>query len=253
MPHHLNSLPPLWLFWTCLPRQLCFRFVLLVLAPNQLINSVFAINQWAVSFFWFVLLVLASKQQVNSVFCCIGIQPVVQPCFRFIACVGIQSLAEQKGENCHRLAATLLALDTNVCGQPESPLEIRQMYEQFIGCTNIKHENLPRLCTRIYQQEPTSQLHPSAPLVYTVSNTPTTSATMSVAIGCPGGIFRKFAYDFCIIRGLQPLKLISLAVVHTFPFSLTRTSRKCKAVDIAIALRSAHHPTTEGCTPRKHM
>jgi len=35
MPHHLNSSSPLLLFWICLPRQLCFLFVLLALAPKQ--------------------------------------------------------------------------------------------------------------------------------------------------------------------------------------------------------------------------
>lgn len=81
MPHHINSSSPLLLFWTCLPRQLCFLFVLLALAPNQ----------WAVFFFdmyclcWhqgkgkLCLLLHRHPTRGSTIFsvctACVGIQP----------------------------------------------------------------------------------------------------------------------------------------------------------------------------------
>lgn len=41
-----------------------------------------------------------------------------------------------------RLSVALLALDTTLCGRPESPFEIRHVYDHFISRTNITHELL---------------------------------------------------------------------------------------------------------------
>ena len=41
-----------------------------------------------------------------------------------------------------RLSVALLALDTTLCGRPESSFEIRHVYDHFISRTNITHELL---------------------------------------------------------------------------------------------------------------
>ena len=42
-----------------------------------------------------------------------------------------------------RLSVVLLALDTTLCGRPESPFVICHVYDHFISRTNITHELLP--------------------------------------------------------------------------------------------------------------